>query len=352
MHLEFTRPSGLWPNEIVPGAADLRDLDYKQSKGIDGDDGGQVVTPATPIIIGGAGLGLLSPGTSSAATGGVTTKTGGRVYTYDATDFPVLNDRTRTITFPALRAGVSVGPNVSGSPSQLEESYIRPLFGSFGAGIAFPVRQPAFFAVNIPRRCMHHQAQLLSASIQYAITQRPTAVPTSVYPRFSVTTRDYAGNYYAGFPTPTDLLVNTWSSGTGFGVGVYVTPLADSRQNGFYFQVLSISGAGVSGSTEPVWPSVVGSTVVDNPGPNQITWICIGRSGIYPIGGASPDSYYSNGQVQSVYFDPDPAAISGNLVDDTTFRYQFYFPLAAIDPSMVLTSFTLSFGRIRLLGQE
>jgi hypothetical protein len=126
---------------------------------------------------------------------------------------------------------------------------------------------------------------------------------------------------------------------------VYVVPVLPARQNGYYFVCTT---AGVSGGTEPVWPSTVGATVTDN----TVVWTCIGRSGIYPISLATPDSYYANGAVQSLYFDTDPAQIVGNLVDAGTYNFQFYFPLAAIDPSIVLTSFTLSYGRIRLLGQE
>jgi hypothetical protein len=354
-HFDFTRPSGVWGGEFVPGAADYRDFDYKQSKGIDGDDGGGTYTPSSPIIIGGAGMNMSAA--SAFATGGVATATGGRVYTGGATDFPVLNDRTRTITFPALRAGVGVGPNVN-FPSQLEESWITPVFGPFGAGISFnPLNQPTFFMVNIPKRCCHNAAVIVTASIQFAITARPSALPVSQYPRFTLIGHDYFGNLTSSWPTPNNLVAFSspavWAALTAYSVGSYVGPVSTNSQKGLYFKATAISGTGTSQSTEPVWPTIVGGTVIDNPGANQITWTAVGRSGIYPIGKASLDTYYNNGQVQSVYFDPDPgAAYPANSINNDANRYAFYFPEQAIDPAMVLTSFTLSYGRIRLMGQE
>ena len=31
---------------------------------------------------------------------------------------------------------------------------------------------------------------------------------------------------------------------------------------------------GTSAAGEPIWPTTPGLTVVDNPGPNQVTWTC------------------------------------------------------------------------------
>jgi hypothetical protein len=68
--------------------------------------------------------------------------------------------------------------------------------------------------------------------------------------------------------------------------------------------------------------------------------------------GVLPDGYYANGQVQSVYFDTDPAQAVANLVDAANMRIAVATGAASIDPSMVLVSFTFYYGRIRLLGQQ
>lgn len=350
MHFDFIRPGGLWPSESVPSATDYQRFDVQQDKTINGDLGGVTVVPKSPIIIGGSGL----ASAFGIATGGVATRSGGRIFTGGNTDLPVLNARTRTIVFPALKAGVSVGPNVN-HDHQLEEGYLQPVFGDFGAGIAFP-DQPTFFMVNIPKRCAHNGARLFTASMQFIIRTRPQAVPTGgPFPRFTLIGHNYTGNVTAGFPTPGNLVAfsspATWSAVTPHSVGDYVGPRATGSQNGYYFQVSSISGTGTTGSSEPTWPSTVGATVIDNPGANQIVWTCIGRNGIYPLKGATADSYYNGGGVQSVYFDPDPASGS-NILDNGSNRYAFYFPQAAIDPAMVLVSFTLHYGSITVLGQE
>lgn len=66
---------------------------------------------------------------------------------------------------------------------------------------------------------------------------------------------------------PTTLPSITWSPGASFSVGQSVLPTLKNA-NGFLF---SCTGAGSTGATEPVWPGVVGGTVVDG----TITWTCV-----------------------------------------------------------------------------
>lgn len=57
----------------------------------------------------------------------------------------------------------------------------------------------------------------------------------------------------------------TWSPAATFSEGQLVLPSANA--NGFYFVC---SADGVTGTTEPIWPSVIGETVVDG----TVTWTC------------------------------------------------------------------------------
>lgn len=62
-----------------------------------------------------------------------------------------------------------------------------------------------------------------------------------------------------------------WKAATAYAVGALRVP---TTRNGFVYKVQSVSGTGTSGATEPVWPLVIGETVTDNAGANQIVWVC------------------------------------------------------------------------------
>jgi hypothetical protein len=57
-----------------------------------------------------------------------------------------------------------------------------------------------------------------------------------------------------------------WTAATAFIVNDRVRTTA---KNGYQYRVQSIAGAGLTGGSEPVWPTTIGNTVVDN----QVTWI-------------------------------------------------------------------------------
>lgn len=65
-----------------------------------------------------------------------------------------------------------------------------------------------------------------------------------------------------------------WVTATAYAVNAVRVP---TTGNGYRYTVQSVSGSGTSGATEPTWPLKVGTTVVDNAGANQITWICTGN---------------------------------------------------------------------------
>jgi hypothetical protein len=65
----------------------------------------------------------------------------------------------------------------------------------------------------------------------------------------------------------------TWASATAFDLGVVVFPVT---LNGYAYRAIAVTGTGTSGGTEPVWPTVIGGTVIDNAGVDQITWMNVG----------------------------------------------------------------------------
>jgi len=62
-----------------------------------------------------------------------------------------------------------------------------------------------------------------------------------------------------------------WTAATAIAVGQFRRPIVE---NGFRYEVTAIAGTGTTAAGEPPWPTTLGATVVDNAGPNQITWTC------------------------------------------------------------------------------
>ena len=62
-----------------------------------------------------------------------------------------------------------------------------------------------------------------------------------------------------------------WVTATAYAVGVFRRPTV---KNGYRYKVTAVVGTGTTGGAEPVWPTTIGATIVDNAGANQITWTC------------------------------------------------------------------------------
>jgi hypothetical protein len=62
-----------------------------------------------------------------------------------------------------------------------------------------------------------------------------------------------------------------WVTATAYAVGIFRRPTV---KNGYRYKVTAVAGTGTTGAAEPVWPTTIGTTVVDNGGANQITWTC------------------------------------------------------------------------------
>ena len=67
--------------------------------------------------------------------------------------------------------------------------------------------------------------------------------------------------------------VDTWASGTAYVLGDKCKAV---NINGFIYEVTAVIGTGVSGATEPVWPTTIGATVADEStaGVDGVTWTC------------------------------------------------------------------------------
>jgi len=98
--------------------------------------------------------------------------------------------------------------------------------------------------------------------------------------------RANAANWYTGisYPRAAESLAQdiidgaimdstlTWAVATNYAVDQVRRP---STRNEFCYRVSAIAGTGTShATTEPAWPEVIGETVIDNAGGNQVTWEC------------------------------------------------------------------------------
>lgn len=79
------------------------------------------------------------------------------------------------------------------------------------------------------------------------------------------------GSYYSRFIVQADQFAISipapyWSDNQAYLINQFVTPSVNPT--GFVYEATTVNGAGVTGSVEPVWPTVVDTTVVDG----DITW--------------------------------------------------------------------------------
>jgi hypothetical protein len=75
-----------------------------------------------------------------------------------------------------------------------------------------------------------------------------------------------------GFSLTFNALESSWLNAHAYALGSYVRPVAGDGS--FRYEATAILGTGTSAGAEPTWPTVLAATVIDNAGPNQITWTC------------------------------------------------------------------------------
>lgn len=67
-----------------------------------------------------------------------------------------------------------------------------------------------------------------------------------------------------------------WAPLTLFTQGNYILATPPAQSALYIFLATIVTGAGMSGSATPVWPTTTGATVADGNGGSAITWTCIG----------------------------------------------------------------------------
>ncbi len=198
MHNDFVREDGQWPPETVPTARDWALFDRAQSKGLN-LLGGNAWSPATPIVVGGAGLVL---GSGCSVRGGLRTESGGRL---------VLGESDWMLVTPA-RGRTSVVP--------LEDSPLSTLAARTWERIAAPMGvrvtavTSAIFSFALASRAMHDGGRLTSAVLRFRIGQFHPAVP-AYQPSFGL----------RRMPIGRATSVNLWSSGAAVVSPAPTTPV-------------------------------------------------------------------------------------------------------------------------------
>lgn len=90
------------------------------------------------------------------------------------------------------------------------------------------------------------------------------------------------------FTTATFTPIPEWAGGVAYASGALVQGLILNQYpypyyslNGLFYQAGPVVGSHTSAAIPPVWPTITGATVIDNPGSNQITWTCMGPTDPY-----------------------------------------------------------------------
>lgn len=343
-HNDFTRPSGQWPNEIVPGAGDYLRWDATQAKLLNGTDGGGW-SPSKPIILGGAGVQFTSP--SSNFAGGLRTQTGGRLQ-LGTWDIPVLRPpRTRKIVMDL----VSMPPVFSrdlfhlyqtGGGTQYQfgpDAYLFALPGPGAAGVLFVGVDGALsMFIPVPREYLHigqngvltNGAQLSAINLNFRVINRPSATAFAnavANPlTLSLVTRngkfDSTGTpqgfaqlftafltggtqFIPGGPGP-----GQWNPGQGITAGQYVLPLypppvgTPQNEPSSYFRASTNGVTVLTPQPEPNWNYTPGSLTTEGPPFAPFAnWICVGQTGMFLP--SSADAYFNQGNPQTLRMDLD-----------------------------------------------
>jgi hypothetical protein len=342
MHLDFVRPSGVFPNESVPGAADYQKWDVGQNKFADGVNGG-TYTPTAPIIVGGAGL--KSVATTTLIGGGVTTKTGGRIVL--GSGFPVLSPAINPVRVVRMwdipyQLGVFSGAGAGNLADAALVLSVPP--APMGVSLAPGGLTSANVNLPISGRYLFHglgtSANILSFAVNFRVTSKPPTVPTNVF-YIGMFVESLTSNVSDGIPSLANIATyfTTWAPATVMTLNHYSGPVA--APNGLYYKATTVVSDAKTGGSEPAWPLIIGNTVVDN----HVTWTCIGGNG-HMSASQTVDQYYNNGQPQTVTYLLDPT-LQATLRNDL---YMYSMALSYLDPTILLHSMTFSFTGATAMG--
>ena len=340
-HNRFSRPPSFWGNTAVPTARDLGAWDAYQYKSLNGDTGG-TYAPATPIVIGGAGVAL--SGIGSALAAGAVTSMGGRLV-LGSSDYCLLSPTvTRTKMLQLVDAvPTTAALGIGGTTGQGNTLNLS----RFGVS---PVTTSGDFIVPIPSRYLHNGANLTGATLTCrALVKQPTAPTAAPYWMIANVFGMNASGSSSVQLVPT---FAAWLPSHAYTVGSIVIPNNQSAaQTGIYYVATAISGTGTSAASPPAWPTTVGPSVIDNAGANQITWQAYGNSGVLANPNSGGGNTYEGGAVQSSVMTGN-AALSTLTIDTTTYNYWLHVIYdsfgagSATAPNWLFHALSLSFGNI------
>lgn len=302
---DYANPSGVWANEMVPGASHYWRWDVTQSKLVNGDAGG-TWDPTSPIIIGGQGLQFHGPGCQ--LLGGVKTTRGGRIV-LRASDVPLLSP-TRTVTrtmalvsrgpaqlsVPPARVATT-GGNVITYPVAFQDAAFAPLQPGFGpAGMILETDAGVGFTeIPIPSAYQVQNASLLQVGLSFRVLNPGLPNFAGAYPLIGPTSTTTGGNPVSFLALQLAFNALPWRAGTPYSTTQYVCPNTRPSSPDVY---LRCTTPGTSGAVEPTWPTTQGATVTDG----SVVWTCVGPTGrLVPTGPNAAATYFSGGASQTLW---------------------------------------------------
>jgi hypothetical protein len=414
-HFDYVRPSGQWSNELAPGANDYGRWDANQSRFVNGDAGcsfaweattaygyGAFVTPGSttigvvefqnpyyyqcttagtsggtepswpttvgatvkdgnavwtcaginyPMVVGGAGITFTSAGTL--LSGGVETRTGGRVQLAAVPgNTPKLSSATDdTILLSCVDLQPPLGVSAMDSESWLQDDWLQVT--SFPGVVGAQASVPAYGILPIPSRYLHDGASFETIEFVFQVLTKPTSGSWTP-PLLGFGVLGANPTLPPPFYQALNTLFTNWLPSTSYPLGTYIVPTT-GELTGYYYKATSVSGS--SGTNAAIFSGVTtpGMTVVDG----GITWTCIGRSGQLPAAsqGTTAATYFNDGQPQSLYLDFDQAALAANEIDVANTTYHVVLNGLADFSANTLTnalalSVKITMNNITLLGFE
>lgn len=326
-HHDFATESGVWTQEMVPGAQHYYRWDISQLGTLDGDAGGSW-EPKTPIMIGGAGVQLVSTG--DRILGGVRTQTGGKLILGQQDLIATFPPRARKIAMsllPTTPASLGIGQQFTSPGGKL---FTYPPDVTWQKALApFPTGLIPNFAtlvVPIPKAYLENtgfgtlDGMLSSVTLNYRVLSIPGGLtpPSGTNPFMAMWSQLGPNPGLAGGPQgwqqlslePGQFPNAFWEPGNAYSVGQYILPIDfvvnGEKFLGFYLKCTSSAGAGRTGATVPVWNLTPGATTVDG----DLVWTCIGGTG-NPVlpgmtgSGLTLNDWYQGGNPQSLRIDFD-----------------------------------------------
>lgn len=341
MHNDYVQPAGLWPEPHAPTPDQLQRLDQTASEAVNGDGGG-TWAPASPLVIGGAGVqsnaaggfsGPIRTGRNARAGGALVLgdndlprifppKTVSRIMT--PRDFYSKFDQARPDPAPTLPKYWPIDESTPGRVRSLD--YTIP--GSFGIPPT-PVGKATHLLFPIPSHLLVNGAMFSELRFRFSTQFAAPAFTTfTAMPGFRVVRCGPSGSYLG---VANELyVIPAWTAATPYLVGALVIPAVP---NGYQFRCFN---AGTSGGSQPGGFSGTsfGSPVTDG----GVTWIAEpgpatanGHFCNFPF--VDTKTFFNAGRPQDIEMNAlNGLAVASSTIDLSTYSYavEFYDPTAML----------------------